>query len=113
MDAYELMSLHLCLCLRSVHCYKTHGQLWLHFTRGISGSVDARGSEICHCAVTADSYLYEKSNIRLFIALNKPPEADTAKTDPAIPATVFSVNICWADKLFESEMCVCVSDTKL
>lgn len=50
----------------------------------MSGSSDASGSEICHCAVTVDSYLHEKSNIRLFVASHKQPEADTAETDPAM-----------------------------
>lgn len=44
----------LCLCLCTVHCYGTHGQLWLHFTRGMSGCVDAPlmlqdMSFCCHC----------------------------------------------------------------
>lgn len=81
----------------------------------MSDCVDACGSE-CHCAVIADSYLHEKSNIRLFIALNKPPEADMTKTDLAISAPVYLVNISQADKPYEPEMnvCVCVyANTKL
>lgn len=85
------VSLHKCTCACAQFIVmKPTDNFWLHFTQGTSSCIDARGSEICHCAVTADSYLHEKSNIRLFIVLNKPPEADTAETDPAIFATVSS-----------------------
>lgn len=90
-----------CLCLRAVHCYETHGQLCY-----ISPAVrQACGLKICHCAVTADWYFYEKSNIRPFIALNKPSEADTAKTDPAIFTTLSSQ---WIFVGLISVMCVCM-----
>lgn len=56
----------------------------------MSGNIEACGSKICHCAVSADFYLYENSNIGLFIALSKTSEADTAKTDPVIFTTAFS-----------------------
>ena len=44
-----------------------------------------------------------------FIALDKQPEADMAETDPAISAIVSSQSIFFeADKLFESEIYLCV-----
>lgn len=72
----------------------------------MSDCIDACGSEICHCAVTADSHLHEKSNIRLCIALNKQPEADTA--DPAIFATVSSQRIFVGLISYLSQKYVCV-----
>lgn len=54
--------------------------------------------------------LSTQRNIRIFIALNKPPEADRSRSS-YLCFSILTVNICWADKLFESD--VCMVNTKL
>lgn len=108
--SHNLLSLCECLCV--VHCYGIHGQLWLHFTRGMSDCVDAYCSETCHFAVTVDTYLHEKSYIWLFIALSKSPEADMAKTNPVIFASVFSQWIFVGLISYLSKKCTCVWRTQ-
>lgn len=63
----------------SLYCQEIFRQLGLNFAWDMCVSADAPGSEICHCAVSADWHLHERSNIMLlFVELHKQPEADTA-----------------------------------
>ncbi len=92
MFSYRWMYTILCPCISALVFVSALSSLsWnLHMYHSGESSSTYACSEICHLAVTTDSFLHEKSNIRLHIVLTNITEADSAETDPAIFATVSS-----------------------